>query len=370
MPDSTGRPYPSDLFDSVIVAIARATSYKPDTVIDHWLVIPAALQHYGIDLKTTPFRRDRPNPKVDPVGLDKRVRDAYRNLHKMDKNGWFHASYSKAHGGFMTVAGTPKKWALTEAGVERAKQIDKRLIRKMGGTPNFTGIWLGQQLQAYGGMQASSLFKALASAIASKCPVSKSSGQVEDHVSEFILRQIHRDSLRDRIMAGKTPSVSHLCSYAVRSAFTDARNSGTNPVCRALYGARTETERRKAAESGEDTKRWSYNDTNVTYTKGDNGMTQILDIVVNDDEEIYDRLYFNDIWKGVMSTLQKGKPKVFKRYAEVLEIKSRGFGTDEVACAMGVSKSRASSMIAEARRVVREARDEGLLDNVLTGLAA
>jgi len=135
-------------------------------------------------------------------------------------------------------------------------------------------------------------------------------------------------------------------------------------VCREIYGARTETERRKAKESGEEGRRWAINDPRVVLPKEEDGVSMLLDIVVNDADKIEDAIYFESVWDRVLNEVQRGKPKSFERYVKVLRTKLRGGTMQDIAYELNVSVSRASAMLTEARRVVREARDEGRIDRI------
>ena len=228
-----------------------------------------------------------------------------------------------------------------------------------------TATWLGEHMgsQSLGVMANSDLYKIMKSAVTSKCPVSASSSQIEDHLSECILRLIRRDSLRNRIMMGKPITDSHLCTYAIRSAWTDARNSATNPICREMFGARTETERRKMRQEqaeGKESRRWQIQDSRVSLQrKSEDGVAMLMNIAVNNQDVIEDAIYFKSIWDRLLEEIKVGKPKVWDRYSQVLAVKLQGGGAHEVALEMGVSKSRATSMISETRRVIKEARANG-----------
>lgn len=371
MPDTTGRPCPSDLFEPLLVTLGRETGFKPGVTVSLNCVVPKVLTLHGIDLNTTPFDRVRKD-KSDPVGLDRRVIDAYKKLRRDDY------SYVRKHG-VLTVAGSPRRWALTEEGVARARAIisGRKPVRKNRKPANATAAWLQKRLTHPLGIQHSDLYQRMYQAISLKCPVSASSDQIDDHIMECIARMIHRDSLRSRIEEGKSLTVSHIVAYAVRSAWTDARNSGTNPVARTLYGARTETERRKRREQPDITARPTYAGQTsdlvvgmagtanmVCYSYDEAGNRSIRDIAAANHEAIENTVFFETLWKRVTATVEKGKPKVFERYLEILSLKLQGEGTGDIADVMGVSKSRASSMIAEARRVLRAAREQGRLVDI------
>ena len=219
-------------------------------------------------------------------------------------------------------------------------------------------------------MTESHLYRMMEKAVASRCPVSAASNQVGDHVSQCIMRLIHRDALRERILAGTPVTDSHLCTYAVRSAWSDARNSGTNPVCRELFWARTETDRKK--KPSEDPTVKVQLDPRLCFARGDfedvskvnTGLyfagNPLPDIVDTPAHEVEDVIFFEEnIWGALVEELKRVKPTVYPRYLKVLEVKLKGGGAQQVAKEIDVSRSRATSMIAETRRVLREARASG-----------
>ena len=356
--------------ESMLLALGRAVCFEPHVTLPLWLITPATLQIFGIDPQNPPFERTGRAIKGERGdGLNRKVQALFAFLHRKGRGA------PKVH---LVMKDKRGLWGLTEAGVLAARKLDRMPseavelvrvtshwfsknsgeIRRPKAAPNLTARWLAEHLRAPGGMEHSDLYRAMASAIASKCSVSASSQQVEDHISECLSRLIHRDSLRNRLMTGQKVTTSHLCTYAVRSAWTDARNSATNPVCREMYGARTDAERRKAKVEGE--RRWGLRDPRVVVTKDEDGVAQLMDIAVYDHDEIIDNDHFDDMWARMMAALEKKMPKPYKRYARVLQVKYLGGTTHEVATEMGVSLTGAPSMIAEARRVLREARDSGL----------
>jgi DNA-directed RNA polymerase specialized sigma24 family protein len=225
---------------------------------------------------------------------------------------------------------------------------------------NITAEWLGEKFKAPGGAAKSELYKLMVRSVASKLPVSAASQYVEDHVQECLLRLIHRDSLRERILAGENITPSHLATYAVRSACSDIRSMGTNPVCREIYGARTETERLKAKAEGTDNgRRWKIKDPRVSFQKDEDGISALVEIADEAGLAVEDVQAFGIFWARMENMLKWRVPGAWPRYAKILRMKLEGGTTKEIAKELGVSSSRTTTMMSVARKILREARDQG-----------
>jgi len=230
---------------------------------------------------------------------------------------------------------------------------------------NLTTEWLGKRLAAPGGVTQSEIYKAMVATVASKLPVSASTNQVEDHVQECLTRLMYRDSLRERIIEGVEITTSHLASYAFRSACSDIRSMGTNPVCREIYGARTETERRKAKENGTEGRRWGLKDSRVSFQKDEDGVSAVLEIADEAKFDLEDVQAFETFWARMESVLKWRVPGAWPRYAKILKMKVQGGTTKEIAKELGVSDSRTTTMMAVARGIIKEAREAGFFDQCL-----
>jgi hypothetical protein len=334
--------------NAFIQAIARASSFKPGVALPLHLIRLYTYQIFSQTHGVEMSQWERAGRK--PQGLDVKIQVLPLALSRTDGRN--------RRSTLLTQPGEDRgHWSLTSEGVQRARTLDN--IRRGKAVPNLTAQWLGDQFNAPGGMGNSGLYKALEKSIASKCPVSAASSLVDDHIGEYITRLIHRDSLRNRIMTGRSITTSHLCSYAVRSAWSDARNSGTNPVCREIYGARTETERRNATSD----RRWAINDSRVVLSRGEDGVSQRLDIAVNDHDMIEDAIYFEALWNRILDEVVAHRAG--QRYLQVLKLKLSGHTMNDIALEMNISTSRVSSLIADARKVIKDARDEGALDKYL-----
>jgi hypothetical protein len=105
--------------------------------------------------------------------------------------------------------------------------------------PNKTSVWLQEHLK---GGTNSKLWKVLEQSLKYKCGMSMRVSQIEDHIQAFFEKLVRRDSLKEKIENNLPIYYKQLAVYAVNSAKNDMRDNGSNPVCRELHGARTDTE--------------------------------------------------------------------------------------------------------------------------------
>lgn len=223
--------------------------------------------------------------------------------------------------------------------------------------PNMTARYLELRLQK------TNLFDRLTLAITNRMPISARTSQVDDHIQNFFNRLIRRDALRNAILSGETIPDTKLLLYAVRSARTDVRDSGREPVCRDLYGAKAEHERRTGPRP-ELTARTKFND-GLVRTWDQDGMAVMVEIPDYSDVALEDRLHFESIWKRAVAILKRKKPKAWRRYVEVLRMKYEGYSTKDIAQVQGVSRHRAAGLTATLRETMHEAANEGRFDSVL-----
>jgi hypothetical protein len=229
---------------------------------------------------------------------------------------------------------------------------------------NLTSKWLSKHLTPRKGQAESDLMRSMKVAVRSKCPVSATTGKVDDHVQEFLLKLVRRDGLSKKISAGQNVTYSHLASYAVRSAWTDARNAGTEPVERELYGARTERERREWKLTGKPAHNHLVRASDrIIWGGGDEGPSHIVGVVdatQPPDESFQQRKDFESMWARVEVLMKAAKPQAWERYAGILRMKYQGYTTGDIAAKENVSQHRAASMIQEAKSAIRLVGVEGL----------
>jgi hypothetical protein len=229
----------------------------------------------------------------------------------------------------------------------------------VGRARNATSNFLDKRLRETGGMTGSFMAH-LRAAVAYHLPVSRTVGIIEDHVQNCFLRLISRDSLAKRLADGYTITNAQVALFAVRAGYTDIRDSGTDPVCREMYGARTEREREKGVVT------MPITDPRIVWAQPDDENAGTWVDIADNDTNQEDVLNFADIWQRLEDTIRKHKPNAADRYIEILRAKAQGSSINDIADTEDVSPFRAASMMAEIRRVLRS---EGLDDlNGLNGL--
>lgn len=336
-------PLPHTLHDPLLQVLGRLSNHTANVPFDQQAVYRAVMVEVGVDPDSLP-------PTWAERGSNRQVKalDCVRSAVKSLRSAVVPLLQQPAR----------CQWALTEAGEAEARNLNGVAARpadkpapafkpKRRSGPNATSIWLGQHMNPNG-----QLYAMMRGALAKRLPVSANADMLDDHIQNFVMRAIRRDSFAKRLEDGGDIPYSKVVSYAVNSGRTDARDMGTEPVCREMYGARTERERRDQRD-GEpqfgNTSGASWDtDGNVVPDEEDNA---VIDDTTAD---------FDELWREIERTVEDHKPQAWQRYASILAMKARGFSTREIAQAEGVSRNRAASMLAEARRVVREDYNAGV----------
>jgi hypothetical protein len=267
---------------------------------------------------------------------------------------------SRTHIPFSDAPATPlcwlssdrKRWGLTKAGVREAKIL--------AGIWNATSDFLEERLGAPGGMHNSDTYKVIRAALSRKFKISVSAQTIDDHIQQFFQRLIHRDALAGWLASGGTISNARLAGFAIRSASTDWRDSARNPVFRIFLGAKTETELQMAAAGVQQKHRVPPSDVKVVWNKDKSKDTDVSTFDVMDaSPSIEETLMFLDSWQEVCTFLQKRKPESWERYTQALNLRLEGHSLKEIQAEMGVRGNRAAAILAEARSVLKKARDQG-----------
>lgn len=115
-------------------------------------------------------------------------------------------------------------------------------------TPTATSRWLTAHLRRQSDGSPSSLEIALQKAVQRRMKISARTQQVDDHLQQFYAKVLRRDAFAPHLAGGATLTYGRVAAWCVNSARTDARDSGTEPVSRALHYARSEQERRAGTE--------------------------------------------------------------------------------------------------------------------------
>lgn len=215
-------------------------------------------------------------------------------------------------------------------------------------TPNETSVWFDKHLTPPKGKAESDLMRMMKGAITKRLPVSARADLVEDHVHTYIMRAIRRNSYATVLRDGGCLPYSKVVSYCLNSGRTDARDMGTNPVCREMYGARTERERVNGVRVTDDS------DTPHTL-EGRQCFDGDGNLVIPDmtDMTVKTGLDFERVW-GRVQEIVNSRLTHGEQYIQVLVHRANGLNLQEIAETEGITRNRAATMLSTARRCLRE----------------
>jgi hypothetical protein len=250
------------------------------------------------------------------------------------------------------------KWALTPAGAAKAKTLcgPSKPVNKGaqaapnqskentgGSTRNATSRWLEKHL-AKG--TNSDLYRMMWAYLSRKLSLSAKTSMIDDHIQTFLLRLIHRDSLAKHLAGGQKVPYTKVVAYLGNSGRSDIRDMAQNPVCRELYGARSKRERADRSTSKKGMVSVSHD------TDGN--------VVVSEEATIpQDPFDFEGIWSRIEDVVKQRKPAIWQQYVRILALKTQGYTIKEIATTLEVDPNRATSLLADARRCVREGYKRG-----------
>lgn len=255
-------------------------------------------------------------------------------------------------------------WALTPLGLERAAKLNGVSlmpqamvppVKKKTTGPNVTSKWFTKHLTPAKGEAESELMRMMKGALIKHLPLSARRDLIEDHIQNFMVRVIRRDSFATMIASGEEIPYSKVASYCVNSGRSDARDMGTEPVCREMMGARTDKERHQAAEEDTDLMDGPMIPLD---TDGNVALPSELPPVQEENAD------FETVWNRIVGTVQDHKPGAWERYTNLLRLKALGYTTKEIAKQEGVSRHRAAKMLANARQILRDTFDESVFATV------
>jgi len=293
---------------------------------------PKKLARYG-----TPEEGWRIEGNTNPPGFRRKATIAYQDLHTRVKV-------------VLTVKGVRGQWALTPEGAAQNKALEEATR----GKPNETALFIDRRLKATKG----DFLRLLHRSVASKMPVSATCGMVEYHVQNCMVKLISRNALKSRIMMGLPIPDYHIVQWAVRAAYTDVRNDGTEPITREMYGARTDTERARAKNSvdPENVIQHTRKDPRILYggEDSDGSWTDIRDDETTaTSEAVDDNLLFQNVWDRVEAVMQTKTP-LGSHYMELLGKKATGCSIQELADGAGMPAKRMKALLTRAKRTARQ----------------
>jgi hypothetical protein len=211
-------------------------------------------------------------------------------------------------------------------------------------TPNSTSQFLAKRLAETGGV-GGTLWKQIRNSVSRYMPISANSGQIDDHIQEYFCKAIARDSFSHRLNEGLAITDSQIVTFVIRSAFTDIRGWGKDPVTRVLYGARTERERDKAKAKKSDpitVCATSTSESRLVFSAEEDTKKSWIDVVDTESsmtpQAVEDQIQFNQIWTRVEKMLARKRGKhsshfidvARKRYVEGMTINELALSEQEL----------------------------------------
>lgn len=404
-----GRITASALYDHLILALGTLTEFRAGVSADSTQVTRETLKLAGIDPDNTDLQltgRD---------GLNRRVSFAWRNqclkhcarsrqvyCTKGDQRGlWALTELGAKYA--QTLAGNdeqPCEVDLVESVVEQlaaakaqfltehtrqamsqAVEEAKKPVQKAPSVPtalvpspvtkkpqrNATAKWVESKGLA--------LIERLRSHLERKMPRSMVMGKVEDHIQTFLTNLIRRDSLAGRIAEGRSIPLSQVCNWCRRSAYSDIRDEGRNPVTRTLHGALTKDEWERVAET-----EWTREVVPTTINQSDQlsrgssfgigdydpEAVNAMDFLVSPtdvENEYADTRAYQDTMAAIDRAIDahlEGKDHNIALHKAILRDKFVSRLTlKELADKYNLPKDTTNAMIGRVRKAVRKANDSG-----------
>lgn len=352
----------------VLQVLGRMTGFQPDRVVARDVFTDKVLQAIGVNPGQWPTDWV-PRGSITPMAMDRRIHCVYQSLKRCSTPLTLDASDVGTCQFGLTKAGAAAAWDLCADELEVLKEkLDGNLTR-------------GFLLKRFGTgpLEESDLYQRFARAITTKLLISARIQLVDDHIQNFLSKLIRLDSLRSRILRGQTIPNSLLVSWAIGSARTDARNTGVEPVCRSLYGAFTEREREHMekgtfspkiaaypAKTHAKDKGWSRRGMNIWIQGSGTDQFDIQDKLPTPEDTCADADFVANLQMTCERAIRRKAHKGTRdRYCLISRLLIRGLKAVDIAEHLGVSKSRANSLINSVRNILRGARAKGQFSAVL-----
>lgn len=314
--------------DPIFRVLGKMSGYKADTPVEVDKIIPEVLREAGFDPDNLPSHWNLHGT----TGVYRKLTFCYYGMYQRRKM----PLVKPASGGL---------WAFTDAGQAHVRDLVGKavwgpLVARNSG-PNATAKWYEQQLPL-------GLMERLEKAVAGKMRISRQTQQVQDHVQNFFVRQIRRDALAKHLEGGQDIPWSKILTYAVRSAATDIRDDAHNPVCRTIYGSKTNVEvRSRADDTGfhiEERHRDHDTDGNL--------------IPEGTTEGTFETMHDFNVLEERLLDLVRERYRNGDRMAEVLKMRIRDASPAEIGESQGCSSHRGASLSARARACAAEVWDD------------
>jgi DNA-directed RNA polymerase specialized sigma24 family protein len=203
---------------------------------------------------------------------------------------------------------------------------------------------------------------------------SRDTGRIEDHVMNFVAKKIKEDRFKRHLQDGKPLPMPFLLMCAHRSAISDFRGYGTDPVMRIQVGARTETELHQRAEDDtygldfEHNYAWGGHhawrsdrdhwERRHEYAHFNSGLDDVEELVAGVDQ-------FNAAMERIESLLERQPEKKREQRARLLKEMKRDSKMKEIAESLNVQRSTVSNQIHAMKKELRKSLDRGAFRGIL-----
>lgn len=335
--------------------IGRMVDFKPGKFVEFNMILDAVIDYLEIDRANPPYKirgsknslRRRVYVSAWNVAVERR--EGHFWLVRVDpvtgKELRVPESGGKGKVGTHTSSQRGVLWGMTWYGCKRALELNGITAQ------NLTGLWMGDHYD-------DRIRNTSVAAVAKRCPLSATMSLEEEHAQEYAVRLLERDGLHKQLTAhqgyGRNIRPSEIGIWSYRDAFSQMRKGGTDGHLRAMCGATTETERKKAKETGEDTIAVGYQ-TGVSpivldTSSDDNPM--IADFADQDSlspeetEEAKDQFMHYEIM--IERKLRNKKPE---QYIKAMYMLYEDHTQREIADTLGVSNTTVSNMIQTLREL-------------------
>ena len=343
--DESGLPRPLFFRGPLLQVIARAGGVTTPVKIKH--VATEAIRDTGYDpsdkLLQARVRWAIQNMQVDPNNL---LRSAGYGLIVLTAKGLAESQFVTSPPAAVIVEDpaadeepTPEPIAepteeLYLAPVQAEPLEITRVTPQRPSQGNETAQWFASHLQEGGPLMVK-----MRNVLRRRLPLSAQYDFIEDHIHNFVLRAISRNSLANLIAEGDVP-YNKVVAYCVNSGMSDIRDSATKPVMREIFMARTARERAVDHTPGMVTVQPA-----TPLTSRDEGLLDIPDHSTG-EEIVRARM-----WRQIRGAF--GADPAVEIYCRVLRYKAEGMSNKEIARVEDIPTSKASALFRHARKVLR-----------------
>jgi len=303
-----------------------------------------------------------PYQQVDPERIREQLRGVASNLEIEVARQKLTREHAGDH-----AALASKGWALTYYGWHQLQEHQPAVSSQPTGK-SLTVQWVEQQ----GPM----LIDRLRSYLRGKMPRSAAMSKLDDHVQQFLMNMIRRNALASRISNGEKIPISHVCGWCLRSAYSDIRNEGREPVTRTLHGALTPNEwvewNTTQANWTTEVMPWSVNSSDKLllgsshHNRGDEDSVDAMDFLVSEDQpdqRVEDHDAYQATIKAIRTALEdafEGKPYDLEQHLQIMYDKFvLRLTSPEIGEKYSLEQDAVHAHVLRIRRAVRRAHTHG-----------